>query len=44
MHVATSTINKLIDYCMNTPEDGLYTAASVEAIKKLIRKNEKLRK
>ena len=44
MHVATSTVDKLIDYCMNTPEDGLYTAASVEAIKKLIRKNEKVRK
>jgi len=39
MHVATSTIDKLIDYCMNTPEDGLYTAASVETIKKLIAKN-----
>jgi len=24
---------------MNTPEDGYYTAASVEAIKKLINKN-----
>ena len=44
MHVATSTIDKLIDYCMNTPEDGLFTATSVEAIKKLIRKNEKLKK
>jgi 4-O-beta-D-mannosyl-D-glucose phosphorylase len=39
MHVATSTIDKLIDYCMNTPEDGLCTAASVETIKKLIAKN-----
>ena len=39
MHVATSTIDRLIDYCMNTPEDGLYTAASVETIKKLIKKN-----
>ena len=44
MHVATSTIDKLIDYCMNTPEDGLFTATSVEAIKRLIRKNEKLKK
>jgi 4-O-beta-D-mannosyl-D-glucose phosphorylase len=41
MHVATSTIDKLIDYCMNTPEDGYYTAASVETIKKLIAKNRK---
>jgi 4-O-beta-D-mannosyl-D-glucose phosphorylase len=39
MHVATSTIDKLVDYCMNTPEDGYYTAASVETIKKLIAKN-----
>jgi 4-O-beta-D-mannosyl-D-glucose phosphorylase len=39
MHVATSTIDKLIDYCMHTPEDGLTTAASVETIKKLINKN-----
>ena len=39
MHVATSTIDRLIDYCMNTPEDGLTTAASVETIKKLINKN-----
>jgi len=39
MHVATSTVDKLIDYCMNTPEDGLCTAASVETIKRLIAKN-----
>ena len=38
-HVATSTVDKLIDYCMNTPEDGYITAASVETIKKLIAKN-----
>ena len=41
MHVAVSTIDKLIDYCMNTPEDGLTTAASVETIKRLIDKNRK---
>ena len=39
MHVATSTIERLVDYCFNTPEDGLSTAASVETIKKLIEKN-----
>ncbi len=39
LHVATSTVDRLVDYCMNTPEDGLRTAASVEAIKKLINKN-----
>ena len=30
MHVATSTVDRLVDYCMNTPEDGLTTSASVE--------------
>ena len=39
MHVAVSSVERLADYCMNTPEDGLYTAASVETIKKLIAKN-----
>ena len=39
MHVATSTVERLVDYCMNTPEDGLTTSASVETIKKLIAKN-----
>jgi len=39
MHVATSTVEKLIDYCKNTPEDGLRSAASVEVRNKLISKN-----
>ena len=42
MHVATSTVDRLIDYCMNTPEDGLRTAASVETIKRLVAKNRAL--
>lgn len=42
MHVATSTINRLVDYCLNTPEDGLTSSSSVEKIKNLIRKNELL--
>ncbi len=42
MHVATSTIDKLVDYCMNTPEDGLRSQTSVESIKKMIDKNKKL--
>lgn len=42
MHVAVSTIDKLVDYCMNTPEDGYTTSASVETIKKLIEKNKAL--
>ena len=42
LHVAVSTIDRLIDYCMNTPEDGLTTGASVETIKRLIEKNKAL--
>ena len=39
LHVATTTINQLLDYCLHTPEDGLTTSASVETIKKLVAKN-----
>lgn len=39
LHVAVSSLDRLIDYCMNTPADGLTTAASVKTIKKLIAKN-----
>lgn len=39
MHVATSTIDRLVDYCLNTPKDGLTTAESVKAINRLIDKN-----
>ena len=42
MHVATSTVEKLVDYCMNTPADGLTTASSVETLKALIDKNMKI--
>lgn len=39
MHVATSTIDKLVDYCLNTPEDGLSTGESVRTLNKLIDAN-----
>lgn len=39
MHVATSTIDKLIDYCINTPEDGFRSATSVENLTQMIEKN-----
>jgi len=39
MHVATTTIDRLVDYCLNTPADGLRSALSVEKIKTLIAKN-----
>ena len=39
MHVATTTIGQLLDYALNTPSDGLTSAASVAARSVLIRKN-----
>ncbi|NJC28236.1 glycoside hydrolase family 130 protein [Neolewinella antarctica] len=39
MHVATSSIKQLLDYAMNTPEDGLQSAKSVFQRNKLIKKN-----
>lgn len=39
MHVATSSVDALIDYCMNTPADGLRSAASVKEINNLIDRN-----
>ena len=39
MHVATSTIDRLVDYCMNTPKDDYRTQFSVEKIKALVAKN-----
>lgn len=40
MHVATSTIDKLLDYVINTPQDGLNSASSVSEICKLVERNE----
>jgi len=42
MHVATSTVDKLLDYVLNSPADGYRSAASVESIKELIAKNKKV--
>lgn len=39
MHVATSTVGRLVDYCLHTPPDGLCSFASVETLKRLIKKN-----
>lgn len=39
MHVAASTIDKLLDYVINTPEDGLRSAACVKTRNELIAKN-----
>ncbi|GGH13675.1 glycoside hydrolase family 130 protein [Mucilaginibacter phyllosphaerae] len=42
MHVATTTIDKLVDYVMNTPADGLRSAASVNVINSIVNKNKSL--
>jgi 4-O-beta-D-mannosyl-D-glucose phosphorylase len=39
MHLATSTVEKLVDYCLHTPADGGRSRTSVEAIYQLIDKN-----
>ncbi len=39
LHVATSTLDQLLDYCMNTAPDGYRSAASVETLKAIISKN-----
>jgi 4-O-beta-D-mannosyl-D-glucose phosphorylase len=39
MHVATSTIQKLLDYVMNTPPDGFSSAASVQQVITIIDNN-----
>ena len=44
MHVATSTVDKLLDYVKNTPADGLRSAASVKTLCSIIDKNKSLNK
>lgn len=39
LHVAESTIEHLVDYCMNTAPDGLTTSASVGILDKIIDAN-----
>ena len=39
MHVATTTLDKLLDYTLNTPADGLRSGASVARLNALIDKN-----
>ena len=39
MHVAVSSIDRLVDYCINTPADNHTSAASVGNILQLINKN-----
>jgi 4-O-beta-D-mannosyl-D-glucose phosphorylase len=39
LHVAKTTVDKMIDYCKNTPRDGLYSHKCVETRCDLISKN-----
>lgn len=41
MHVAVSNIEQLLDYCLNTPQDDLTSAASVKRINQLVDDNQK---
>lgn len=43
MHVATTTVDKLLDYVMNTPADGLRSAASVNTLNTIINNNKSLK-
>ncbi|PZR21981.1 MAG: glycosidase [Citrobacter freundii] len=42
MHVAVSSLDKLIDYCINTAPDTFYSAGSVQTIHDIIGKNRSL--
>ena len=39
VRVATSTVDRLVDYCMNTAPDGFRTGCSVETLNRLIDRN-----
>lgn len=39
MHVATSTVDRLVDYCLNTAPDGFTTGDTVRRLNELIDKN-----
>jgi 4-O-beta-D-mannosyl-D-glucose phosphorylase len=39
LHVATTTLDKLLDYVMNTPPDGLTSAETTKRLSELIDKN-----
>ena len=43
MHVAVSSVDRLVDYCLHTEADGLRTGRSVETLNRLIDKNLKRR-
>jgi 4-O-beta-D-mannosyl-D-glucose phosphorylase len=41
MHVATTTVDQLLDYVINTPEDGLRSSLSVKRLSSVIDNNKK---
>lgn len=41
MHVASSSMEQLLDYVINTPEDGLRSATSVQSINKIVDDNKR---
>lgn len=43
LHVATSTVDKLVDYCLHSPADGLRSFESVARINELIDRNNQLK-
>lgn len=42
MHVAVSTLDQLVDYCMHSPKDGLRSNTTVAHINRLIDNNKRL--
>ena len=43
LHVAKTSVKQLVDYCKNTPEDGLRSIESVKKIHELVDKNKNLK-
>jgi len=42
LHVATTTLDRLLDYVMNTPEDGFRSSTSVGILNGIIKSNKKM--
>jgi 4-O-beta-D-mannosyl-D-glucose phosphorylase len=43
MHVAKTSIDQLVDYCLNTPQDQLHSHLSVQTINTLVDKNNQVK-
>ncbi len=44
LHVAVSSLEKLVDYCINTPPDGFRSATSLRTLQKMINYNKSFMK